>query len=84
MEEPAIFNNSISFIGLDLGEKYSYITIQLDGMLRTNLRKDVSFVKALNAMGAFSGEIINRKNIGKSVDELVVMWNEAHPDDPVE
>jgi hypothetical protein len=59
-------------------------TIQLDGMLRTNLRKDVSFVKALNVVGAFSGDIINRRNIGKSMDDLVTMWNEEHPDDPVE
>jgi 2-C-methyl-D-erythritol 4-phosphate cytidylyltransferase len=30
---------------------------------------------------AFSGEITNRENIGKSGDELVARWNEAHPDD---
>jgi len=31
----------------------------------------------------FGGTIMNRKNIGKSADELVALWNETHPDDPV-
>jgi hypothetical protein len=28
-------------------------------------------------------EIANRENVGKTVDDLVAMWNQAHPDDPV-
>jgi hypothetical protein len=28
--------------------------------------------------------IINRQNIGKSVDEIVALWNAEHPDGPVE
>jgi hypothetical protein len=84
MNEAIIFFNrqgiSVTLDGLGT----FWPTIQLDGMLRVNLRKDVSFVKSLNVVGAFTGNILNRKNIGKSVDELVVMWNEEHPDDPVE
>jgi hypothetical protein len=38
---------------------------------------------ALNAQGAFQGEIENRENIGKTGDELVAMWNDANPDDMV-
>ena len=38
----------------------------------------------LSTPGASQGYIINAENIGKSSDELVAMWNEAHPDDPVE
>jgi hypothetical protein len=48
--------------------------IQLDGEIK----------KQLNVPGEFNGEIENRDNIGKSSDELVTMWNEDHPDDPVE
>jgi hypothetical protein len=40
--------------------------------------------KALNVVGAFTDEILNRENIGKSVDELVEMWNAENPDDPID
>jgi hypothetical protein len=33
--------------------------------------------------GSFSGKIRNKKNIGKTVEEIVAMWNAEHPDDPV-
>ena len=29
------------------------------------------------------GTILNRRNVGKTPDELVALWNEDHPDDPV-
>ena len=38
----------------------------------------------LNQKGAFKGTIINSENIGKTTDELVALWNDAHPTDPVE
>ncbi len=28
--------------------------------------------------------VLNHQHIGKSVDEIVVLWNAEHPDDPVE
>ena len=37
----------------------------------------------LNIPGVFSGTIINPHNIGKTSDELIAMWNEAFPEDPV-
>jgi len=29
------------------------------------------------------GTILNRRNMGKTPDELVALWNEDHPGDPV-
>jgi hypothetical protein len=34
-------------------------------------------------VGRFFSEILNRRNIGKTPDELVELWNVEHPDDPV-
>jgi hypothetical protein len=36
---------------------------------------------ALNAPGGFTGKVNNSANIGKSTDEVMQMWNEAHPED---
>jgi hypothetical protein len=57
--------------------------VQLDGDFKVGHRADVALKKGLNAPGEFRGEIENRENIGKTGDELVAMWNEEHPDDPV-
>jgi hypothetical protein len=45
-------------------------------------RLDRRLKKALNN-GNFSGRIVNRKHIGKTVEEVVTLWNLEHPDDPV-
>jgi hypothetical protein len=29
------------------------------------------------------GTILNRENIGKTAEELVMLWNKAHPEDQV-
>jgi hypothetical protein len=58
--------------------------IGLDGTLSINYRPDPSFAYGLNLPGVFSGTIVNRENIGKTGEELVVMWNEANPEDRVE
>jgi hypothetical protein len=57
--------------------------VQLDGTFDVEHRLDRGIKKALNAHG-FTGTILNRKNIGKTPDELVALWNVEHPDDPVE
>ena len=59
-------------------------TIQLDGDFGVDHRADKEIKNSLNTPGEFRGEIENRSNIGKTSDELVAMWNEEHPDDPVE
>ena len=56
--------------------------IELDGTFDVQYRADVALKRGLNA-GNFSGKIKNRRNIGKSPEELAAMWNAAHPDDPV-
>jgi nucleoid DNA-binding protein len=58
--------------------------IKLTGQLRERVKLDRSVNKALNVDGAYTGGILNRENIGKSVDELVEMWNAENPDDPID
>jgi hypothetical protein len=58
-------------------------TIDLEGNFSISLRADPVFDHALNVPGIFTGKIINRENLGKTGDELVAMWNEEHPEDPV-
>jgi len=58
-------------------------TIGLDGKLDIQYRPDPAFNYGLNIPGIFTGTILNRENIGKSGEELVALWNEAYPEDPV-
>jgi hypothetical protein len=58
-------------------------SIDLNGNLEVKVRVDRRILRALNGRGAFQGKIIHAENVGKTADELVTMWNEAHPDDPV-
>ena len=56
-------------------------TIDLGGVLDVGFRLDTSIDGALNATGAFTGEVANRENVGKSSADLKQLWNTAHPDD---
>jgi len=58
-------------------------SIYTKGKFSISHRLDKEISNALNAPGAFTGEIANRENIGKTSDELVALWNEAHSDNPV-
>jgi hypothetical protein len=57
--------------------------IGLDGVFDVGHRADSAIKNGLNEPDSFRGEIENRENIGKSSDDLVALWNAAHPDDPV-
>lgn len=57
--------------------------IQLDGDFKVGHRADMALKRGLNTPDEFRGVIKNRENIGKTSDEIVAMWNEDHPDDPV-
>jgi len=57
--------------------------IQLDGTFDVQHRLDRDVKNSLNVPGTFTGVIRSRENIGKTADELVALWNAAHPDDPV-
>ena len=59
-------------------------SIGLDGRLKVNVRVDVRILRALNAVGAYRGRIVNEENIGKKEADLIAQWNEAHPQDLVE
>lgn len=55
----------------------------LDGSLDVQYRADTALLSGLNTAGLFTGSVINRENIGKSGEQLVTLWNEQHPEDPV-
>jgi hypothetical protein len=61
-----------------------YPQIKLDGTFSVGHRPDVELKKELNYPGNFKGEIVNRENIGKTYEELVSLYNEINPDEPVE
>jgi len=54
-------------------------TIALDGTLDITYRPDPVFSYGLNLPGVFTGTILNRENIGKTSEELVMKWNAANP-----
>ena len=58
-------------------------SIDLEGNLSISFRPDPAFANGLNVPGIFTGTVINRENIGKTSEELVIKWNEAFPEDPV-
>lgn len=55
----------------------------IDGKFSVSHRLDPYIRSALNAQGAFAGDIENRSNIGKTKEDFIALWNEVHPDDPV-
>ncbi len=57
--------------------------LRADGRINLVFRADPEFLHEVN-IGHHSARIINKDSIGKSADELVALWNESHPDDPVE
>ena len=58
-------------------------TIDSQGNLSVSVRVDKRITSALNVPGAFTGKINNSANIGKTTDEIVYMWNQAHPDNMI-
>lgn len=57
--------------------------IGLDGTFRVSHKPDKEITGELNKDDAFIGNLVNRDNIGKTPDELVALWNEQFPGDPV-
>ena len=54
-----------------------------DGDIGISHRLDTRIKDELNAPGAFIGDITNCANREKTSDELVEMWNDEYPNDPV-
>lgn len=59
-------------------------SIDLDGKLNIIFRPDPVLHYGINIPGTFSGTVLNREHIGKTAEQLIVLWNEEHPDDPVD
>ena len=58
-------------------------TIGLDGTYKVSHRLHREIKDELNKPNTFKGTVVNKENIGKTPDELIALWNEAHPDDQV-
>ncbi len=55
--------------------------IKLNGRFDISHRLAAGIKNGLNTPGTFTGQIENRPNIGKTSDDLVLLWNKEHPDD---
>ncbi len=53
-----------------------------DGSIRVSVRLNPRLVRRVN--NEFRGKWLNAENIGKTTEEIYALWNEAHPDDPIE
>lgn len=58
--------------------------IKMDGTIRVGHRSDSGLKKRLNDSDGFEGTVLNNEHVGKSLDDLVELWNTEHPDDLVE
>ncbi|MCP5050558.1 MAG: hypothetical protein GY940_25565 [bacterium] len=59
-------------------------SMKLDGTVNVNLRVDKELLSELNKdKNGFTGTVLNADMIGKTSDELVILWNEENPDDKV-
>ena len=59
-------------------------TIRMDGSLDILFRPEADMLRQLNDTTKFYAKILNKSNIGKSVDDLAAQWNLEHPDDPID
>lgn len=58
-------------------------SIDLEGKISVSVRVDKRIIAALNTPGAFTGNIKNNENVGKSTQEIVNRWNAEHPNDVI-
>ncbi len=61
-------------------------SIDLEGNIDINVRVDKRIISALNSNGAFSVKLLRGENVGKTSNDLAMLWNADHPEDliPVE
>lgn len=53
-----------------------------NGKIKVSVTLPARVIKRIN--NEFRGQIINAANIGKSEEEMIALWNETYPDDPIE
>ena len=57
--------------------------ITLDGTINTKFRQHSELRRRMDERKLYQAEIMLYDNIGKSVDELITIWNTENPDDQV-
>lgn len=60
-----------------------YPRMDMDGVVSIGFKPDTALSKKSLLERKFIGEVINPDNRKKTVDELVELWNQEHPDDLV-
>ena len=81
--QDAVLHFNLQGRGVKLEGLGTYLpNINYQGEIDAAHRLDRRLKRQLND-GSFSGKIRNKKNIGKTVEQVVAMWNAEHPDDPV-
>jgi len=59
-------------------------SVKLNGKIKVNVRIDKDLISELNkSKSSFKAKIDNLENIGLTVEDLVQLWNDEHPDDLV-
>lgn len=53
-----------------------------DGAINIGVRVNPDLDKKVNA--GFRGTWLNSQNIGKTEEEIIELWNDEHPEDPIE
>ena len=58
--------------------------ISLDGTFSVIYRPDMRISYELNQPSVFTGTVLNRENVGKTSEELIILWNKENPDDQID
>ncbi len=59
-------------------------SVDRHGTYRVRFRADGELKRQLNAPDAFSGEMVNRVNVGLDDAGYKALWDAEHPDDPLD
>lgn len=84
LQEAIVYHNkkglSVRFPGLGMFVPQ----IALEGNIKARFRQNSELSKKMGTNREYEGEIFNSDNIGKTFDELIALWNEENPTDPVD
>jgi hypothetical protein len=58
-------------------------SIDVQGCIKVSVRVDKRILSALNSPDAFADRIKNSANIGLTREQYIALWNENHPEDPI-
>ena len=73
----ALIGHSVRFDNVGL----FFPKMDMDGNVSIGFTPDTALSKKALLERQYTGEIINSQNRGKTVEELVEIWNQEHPDD---